>query len=246
MEYIKITSDNIEDEHICCAMSNNQSVKKKEWMKKRFEEGLVFYRAKERGKCFIEYLPVENAWFPLEAKNYMHINCMWIAGSLKGKGYSNDLLNYCIEDAKRQNKDGITILSSIKKKEFLADPKYLVYKGFKVADEILNGITLLYLPLKENVKLPKFKECAKKGEIKDKGFVIYYSDQCPFTYYWVPRIKEVAKQKGIDIKTIYIDDKEKAQNMPVPFSTYAAFKDGKFVTHGILSDKKFLKLAGVE
>ena len=23
----------------------------------RFEEGLVFYRSEERGKCFIEYIP---------------------------------------------------------------------------------------------------------------------------------------------------------------------------------------------
>ena len=24
------------------------------------------------------------------------------------------------------------------------------------------------------------------------GFVLYYTDQCPFTYYWVPRVQEAA------------------------------------------------------
>ena len=45
MDYIQITKDNIEKEHICCAMSGKQSVMKKEWLKQRFAEGLVFYRS---------------------------------------------------------------------------------------------------------------------------------------------------------------------------------------------------------
>lgn len=49
MDYIQITKDNIEKEHICCAMSGKQSVMKKEWLKQRFAEGLVFYRSTERG-----------------------------------------------------------------------------------------------------------------------------------------------------------------------------------------------------
>ena len=36
-----------------------------------------------------------------------------------------------------------------------------------------------------------------------------------------------------------------AQNIPVPVTTYALFRDGEFVTQGIQSDKKFLALAGV-
>lgn len=50
MDFIHITAENIDREHICCAMSNKQSVMKKEWMKRRFAEGLVFYRSVERGK----------------------------------------------------------------------------------------------------------------------------------------------------------------------------------------------------
>ena len=66
MNYIRITKDNIDEEHICCAMSGKQSVAKKEWLKQRFDEGLVFYRSEERGKCFIEYIPAENAWVPID------------------------------------------------------------------------------------------------------------------------------------------------------------------------------------
>ena len=40
----------------------------------------------ERGKCFIEYIPGENAWVPIEAEGYLYINCLWVSGSLKGHG----------------------------------------------------------------------------------------------------------------------------------------------------------------
>lgn len=247
MNYIRITKENIQKEHICCAMSAKQDLVKKEWLKARLEEGLVFYRSEERGKCFIEYIPAENAWVPIEADGYIYINCMWIAGSMKGQGYSNDLLNECIRDAKAQGKKGLCILSSSgRKREFLADPKYLEYKGFSVADTSDCGITLMYLPFEKTVEPPEFKQCAKHPHIEEKGFTVYFTDQCPFTYYWVPRVAEVAKEHNIPFKTIHITTKEAAQNAPAPVTTYALFCDGEFLTQSIQSDKKFLALAGIK
>ena len=247
MEYIRITNENIDKEHICCAMSGKQSLVKKEWMKQRFDEGLVFYRSAERGKCFIEYIPAENAWVPIDADGYIYINCLWIAGAMKGHGYSNELLGECIRDAKEKGKKGVCILSSDKrKKEFLSDPKYMSYKGFTVADTTDAGINLVYLPFDKSAEPPKFKECAQHPKIDEKGFVIYYTDQCPFTYYWVPRVQEVAEENNIPLKIIHITDRETAQNVPAPVTTYALFRDGEFVTQAIQSDKKFLALAGVK
>lgn len=77
-----------------------------------------------RGKCFIEYIPAENAWNPIDADGYMYIDCLWVAGSFKGNGYSTDLLNACIEDSKNKGKKGLCILAAAKKKPFLADPKF--------------------------------------------------------------------------------------------------------------------------
>lgn len=245
MDYLLITKDNIEKEHICCAMSSSQANMKKQWLKDRLEEGLVFYRSVERGKCFIEYIDAEKAWNPIDAPNYTFINCLWVSGSLKGNGYSNDLLNYCIEDSKNKGKDGICVISSRKKKGFLSHPKFLEHKGFVVADETLTGFTLMYLPLVNNPNKPKFKEHAKKGSIDKQGIVIYYTNQCPFTYYWVPREKEFLKSNNIDIETVLIDSCEKAQNMVVPVTNYALFKDGRYLTHEIQSEKKILKLSNI-
>lgn len=245
MGYIRITEENIDREHICCAMSNKQSDRKKQWLRERFREELVFYRSEERGKCFIEYIPAENAWQPLAADGYMHINCLWVSGALKGHGYSSDLLGECVRDAKERERKGLCILSSAKKKGFLADPKYLKHKGFQVADEADVGIQLWYLPLRNGVEAPRFKDCAKHPQVEDSGFVLYYSDQCPFTYYWVPRLAQTAEEHDVPLKVIHIDSREAAQNAPSPVTNFTLFRDGKFITHEILSDKKFLALAGI-
>lgn len=69
MKIISIDANNIDQEHICCAIGNdktNQSraVTKKNWMKERFSDGLVFKRVDDRGKIFIKYMPFEKVWKP--------------------------------------------------------------------------------------------------------------------------------------------------------------------------------------
>ena len=231
-------------EHICCAMSGKQSLAKKEWLKQRFDEGLVFCRSTERGKCFTEYIPAENAWVPIEADGYLYINCLWVSGAMKGHGYANDLLDACIRDANAQGRKGLCILSAEgRKREFLADPKFLTHKGFQVADTSDCGITLMFLPLAESAAPPQLKACARHPKVAEPGFVLYYTDQCPFTYYWVPRVAQAAREHHIPLTLYHITDKEAAQNTPAPVTTYALFRDGKFLTQGIQSDKKFLALA---
>ena len=246
MEYVRVTKDNLEKEHICCAISNNKDVQvssKKAWLEDRFDDGLVFLKSTERGKCFIEYIPAENAWNPIEADGYMYIDCLWVSGSFKGHGYSNDLLGACIEDSRQKSKKGLCILSTDKKKPFLADPKYLKYKGFSVCDEADNGIQLWYLPFAENVKKPRFKECAKHPHVDDAGYVLYYTSQCPFNAKYVPIVEQAAKDHGIQFRAIHISSREQARNVPTPVTTYAMFLDGKYLTNEQMNDTKFLKLA---
>lgn len=251
MEYIRVTKENIEDEHICCAISNNKDVQvssKKAWLKERFADGLVFLKSAERGKCFIEYIPAENAWVPIIAEGYMYIDCLWVSGSFKGHGYSNDLLGECIRDSKEKGKKGLCILSAAKKKPFLADPKYLKYKGFAVGDESDNGIQLCYLPFEDGEgraaaqNVPQFRDCAKHPHIDESGYVLYYTNQCPFNAKYVPVLEETAKANGIAFRAIKLDSKDAARNAPTPITNYALFCDGKYVTNEQMNDKKFLKL----
>ena len=180
MELVKLTHDNIDQEHICCAISSNKDVQvmsKKAWLKERLDEGLVFLKGNVRGKCFIEYIPAEYAWMPIEAEGYMVIDCLWVSGQFKGHGYSNLLLDACIEDSKEKGKKGLVILSSKKKLGFLSDPGYMRHKGFVTADTAEPYFELLYLPLEEGAERPRFRDTVREHGDMPRGFVLYYTNQ---------------------------------------------------------------------
>lgn len=84
METITLTLDNIEKEHICCAMSakDNQATSKKEWLKERIQERLVFTKLNERGKCFMSIFQLKKL-DSFTGKDYMYINCLWVSGKFK-------------------------------------------------------------------------------------------------------------------------------------------------------------------
>ncbi len=245
MEYIRVTGENLDREHICCAISNNKDVQvssKKAWLAERFADGLVFLKSIERGKCFIEYIPAENAWNPIDADGYMYIDCLWVSGSFKGHGYSSDLLGECISDSKGKGKKGLCILSSEKKKPFLADPKYLRHKGFEVCDEADNGIQLWYLPFSDGAERPRFRECARHPRVEEGGYVLYYTSQCPFNAKYVPVLEKAAEENGVPFRAVHIESKEEARSAPTAITTYALFRDGEYLTNEQMNEAKFLKL----
>ena len=247
MEYVRVTKENLEKEHICCAISDDKDIQvasKKAWLADRFDEGLVFLKSTERGKCFIEYIPAENAWNPIEAEGYMYIDCLWVSGSFKGHGYSNDLLGACMKDSKEKGKKGLCILCAAKKKPFLADPEFLKYKGFSVCDEADNGIQLWYLPLSPDAEPPRFKDCARHPRVNGEGYVLFYTSQCPFNAKYVPIVEQTAREHAIPFRAIHIGSREQAQNSPSPVTTYALFYNGEYLTNEQMNAAKFLKLAG--
>ncbi len=135
------------------------------------------------------------------------------------------------------------ILCAAKKKPFIADPRFLKYKGFTVCDESDNGIQLWYLPFSSDAEPPKFRDCAKHPHIDDTGYVLYYTSQCPFNAKYVPIVEQTAKEHNIPFRAIHIETKEQAQTAPTPITTYALFFDGVYLTNEQMNDTKFLKLA---
>lgn len=245
MELVKLSHENIDREHICCAIANEkdiQVVSKKNWLRERLDEGLVFLKGNVRGKCFIEYIPAEYAWAPIEAKGYLYIDCLWVSGQFKGHGYSNLLLDACIKDSKEKGKKGLVILSSKKKMGYLSDPKYMKYKGFETADTADPYFELMYLPFDPNTDKPRFQNTVHVHENIPKGFVLYYTNQCPFTAKYVPLLENMAKARNAVFQSVHIQTREEAQNAPTPFTTFSLFYDGQLITHEILSEKKFEKI----
>ena len=241
--YINLTLENLDEEHLCCAIGDKKHQDgvtcKKKWLRERIPEGHVFRKLDAKGKVFIEYAPLETAWVPVEGDNYMFIYCFWVSGSFKGKNHGKDLLEYCINDAKQKRKSGVCALSSKKKKPFLSDPKFLKKYGFETADQI-GDYELMALSF--DGSKPSFVNIAKAGEIDSSDLAIYYSNQCPFINNSIGQIREYCDSAGIKIDFIEVDTLKKAKELPQPFNNWAAFKDGEFVTNHIMNESYFKKM----
>ena len=227
-EYINLTSENIDEEHICCAIGDpkhQQGVdRKKEWIKNKLKDGHVFRKLNARGKIFIEYEPIETAWVPISGKNYEYIYCLWVAGSFKGKGIAKELLEYAIKDSKEKGMSGICTLTSKKKKPFIGEKKFFEHYGFKVVDTI-GDYELLALQFNDN-ETPRFNDSARNMKIDNEDFTIYYSNECPYVEYEVKELTEYAKEK----------------NTPCIFNNWANFYKGEFISNTILNANSFEKL----
>ena len=245
---ISIMKENIDDEHICCAIGNDKENKqraqsKKDWLKERFDDGLVFKRLNERGKVFIEYMPIETVWKPIEGKNFLVINCLWVSGKFKGQGWSKKLLDECITDAKREGKDGIAVVSSDKDRPFLTDKKFYLKQGFQTADTAFPYFELLALRFTNTAAFPKFTMKAKEGKCSSKkDFYFVYSDQCVFMDEYAGVFSSVAQRNGFSSEIKKLASSDEAKKEGSPFGTFGVFFKGAFLTHELMTEEKFEKL----
>ena len=243
-EYVNLTLENIEKEHICCAIGDpkhqNGVDSKKEWIKNKLKDGHVFRKLNARGKIFIEYEPIETAWTPINGKNYEYIYCLWVAGSFKGKGIAKELLEYAINDSKGKGMSGICTLVSKKKKPFLGEKKFFEHYKFKVVDTI-HDYDLLALQFNDN-ETPRFNDSARMMKIDNQDFTIYYSPECPYVEHEIKELSDYAKEKNIKINFIKIDTLEKAKEVPCIFNNWANFYKGEFISNTILNKNSFEKL----
>lgn len=248
MEILKLTEQNIEEQHICCAISDKKSTdgyqKKKDWLKTEFKNGYNFQKVDVRGKVFIEYVPIESSWLPLEGKNFMVINCFWVSGQFKGQGNGRKLLQQCFQDAKEKGMDGIMAISSNKKRPFMTDPKFLKHQGFDIVDEAPPFFKLWGLKLNQKAEYPKIMESAKSGTCPDKaGITAYYSNTCPFTDYYTNQVlRDYAKKKGVPLSINHISSKADGHKMPIPWIINSVFYKGELVSLEMKVERHLEKL----
>jgi len=251
---IKLDKDNIDKEHICCAISDKkcrQSYElKKDWLRKEFDNGYVFRRIDARAKVFIEYGPAERGWVPIIASNYLLINCFWVSGHYKGQGYGKALLQLAIDDAIAQGKDGLVTVVGTNKFHFMSDTKWLLRQGFETCEETSSGFSLLVKKIKSKAMNPKFNDSVTSGECPEKnGLVAYYSNRCPFSEYHVTNsLIETANKRNLPLTIIKLETMEQAQLSPSPATIFSLFYNGKFITTdlSVCMDSRFDKVVGTK
>lgn len=249
MSYINLGPENIDTEHICCGFSDRKITDsyhhKKEWIKSEFDKGYVFRRLDERAKVFIEYGPAEHAWVPVQADNYLLINCFWVSGKYKGHGHGKELLAYALNDAKKQGKDGLVTVAGTKKFHFMSDTKWLLKNGFVECQKLDYGFSLLVNKINPAAKDPQFTKSVLSGMCPEKeGVCAYYSNRCTFAEYHVEvSLRESCEKRNLPLKIIKLESAKAAQKAPSPATIFSLFYNGFFVTTdlSVCMDSRFDK-----
>lgn len=242
--YITLTLENLEQEHLCCAIADKKHQQgvdgKKAWLAAQLPLGHVFRKLDARGKVFIEYVPVEHAWAPVEGPGWLYIHCLWVSGSYKGQGHARALLEGCLQDARAQGRAGVCVISASKKKPFLSEKGIFTKFGFTVADRLEGGYELLALSL--DGSLPRFADTARAMRIPGQGLTIYYSPQCPYIPDCLRQVQAVCKARGLPLHLIPVTDAAQAKAMPCVFNNWAVFYKGRFQTLHLLNEGYLLKM----
>lgn len=231
-DLIDLSKENLDGETLACIVrtrTKHPGVEtKRAWLRARLEEGHVFRKLAGNGCAFLEYAPVETAWVPVEGEGYLYLYCLWVAGDAKGHGVGARLMESLIDDAKKQGKAGVCMLSSERQMAWLSDRRFAERYGFVPADTASDGYVLLALSL--DGSLPRFTPHAKAGRIPDRELTVYYDDQCPFLPARVEKLRTYCAEKGIPAHFIHVTSKEQAKALPSVFNNWAVFFGGRLVT----------------
>lgn len=247
---IQLNRENIEKEHICCAISDKKCREsyelKKQWLTNEFKHGYKFYRLDARAKVFIEYCDAEKAWVPITAPNHLFIGCLWVAGRYKGNGYAKALLQKAIKEANENGKDGLVTVVGTKKFHFMSDTKWFLKQGFEEVQRLPHGFSLLVKSFNKKVEKPTFNKTVETGECENKdGLTVYFTNRCPFSEYHVTNsLIEVVKNRNLNLEVVKLETMEDAQNAPTPATIFSLFYNGKFITTdiGVCMDSRFDKI----
>lgn len=246
-EFINLTSENIDTEHLCCIIRSKKPhpgvEAKRRWLSERLREGHVFRKLDAKGCCFIEYAPVETAWVPVLGDKFYYIYCLWVSGEFNGKGYGKRLMEYCIADAKAKGKSGICMLGAKKQKNWLSNQAFAVKYGFEAVDTTENGYELLALSF--DGTMPKFAENAKRESIAEQELTIYYDMQCPYICQKVEEIRQYCAENQVPANLIQVDTLQKAKELPCVFNNWGAFYEGRFVSVNLLDAATVQKIVEV-
>jgi len=245
MKIISVNSENISEYQPVCFLNpkNEGYLKKLEWLKERFSKGLIIkllYLENEK-KCngFIEYIPGEDAWRAVDAKGYMFIHCIWISPNKhKGKGYGSLLVKECLQDAKREGKYGVAVVTS--EGPFMAGKALFLKNGFNSVAKAKPSYELMIKTIKSG-PLPKFRDWEKQMS-KYKGLNIVYANQCPWVARSIKELSEIAKKKGLKLKIVELENARQAQDAPSIYTAFNLIYNGKLLVDHYISSRRFLNI----
>ena len=243
IQLINVNAETVSETGFFCYMSKRKTEgyrKKLSWVKERFAEGMRTKMFKLPLRGFIEYIPGEFAWRPVNAKGYMFIHCLWVVGQSRGKGLATLLLDECIADAKKTGRKGVAMVTS--EKDWLVKKKFLSKRGFEPVDQAPPTFELMVKRFGD-FPSPSFSgNWKRKIERYGRGITVFRSDQCPYIENYVIAVKEKAKELGIKCRVVELNSAQDVRNLaPLAYGVFGIIYNGHIMTYNDLIKNKLSK-----
>lgn len=240
MEIINVTPENAEKETFFCIKDVKSAgfKSKQRWFEKRYAEGLrmKILKIDEKMIGFIEYVPANEAWRPIDASNFMFIHCITVYSKKdRSKGIGSILIAEAEKDAKAQGLSGICTMTS--KGPWVAEKNIFENNDFKQIEK-KGRFELLSKKWDDSVQDPKLIDWTENQK-QYKGWNLVYSDQCPWHEKSAFDLLNTAMDAGIVLKLKKIETFQEAKNAPSGFGTYSLLYNGRLIEDHYLSATRF-------
>ena len=247
IQIIDLTPENIADYGVC----GYKDVKKQVELRKKIDWFTEYYPKGLRIKALIsnpggyqgmiEYMPGEIAHRPVNASNYLFIQCVFVGfkKEFKGKGFATQLLNVCIREAREKSYLGLAVVT--RAGSFMAKKELFLKNGFQAVDRAKPDFELLVLKFSEESANPAFMPVIKEELTKyDHGLVVMRSPQCPYTEKNVNAILETAKYNfNLKTRLVELKDTDSVQNSPCAFGCFGIIFNGEIIAYHPISKTRF-------
>jgi GNAT superfamily N-acetyltransferase len=238
---LEVTPANVSEIGLFCIKDKKSPgyTSKMDWFKLKINQGIKIriatdQRNKQLG--FIEYIPSELAWRPIEASNYLFVQCIALmVKEARQNGIGSALLRSCEEDARKNNKSGVCAMSS--NGVWMANRTLYEKNGYREVDK-LGRFELMSLTFDNKFPQPHFIDWTKH-QTEYTGWNLVYSDQCPWHQKSIADLMQAALDYGIEMKVTKLLTPEEAKNAPSGFGTFSLLKDGKLLEDHYISRTRF-------
>lgn len=241
VKIIEVTPQNVKEETLFCVkdVSSTGFDCKQVWFQKSHDEGLhikILKNQDEKMIGFIEYVPVEKAWRPVDAEDYMFIHCMYVYSKKdRNKGYGSVLLEACEKDALSHGMSGVCTMTS--KGSWMTDKDLFEKNGYTQVDE-RGRFDLLSKKWNARKLDPRLYDWTTQ-QSKYKDWHLIYADQCPWHEKSVEALLNTAMDFNIDLKVTKLNSAEDAKKAPSGFGVFSLLHNGKLLEDHYISATRF-------
>ena len=219
---------------------------KREWFVQRYDEGLrmnILKGADGKMIGFIEYLPIEYAWRPINGKNLLFIHCMYIyPNKNKNRGFGSLLIGMAENHARENGMSGLCTVSS--KGAWMADKRIFEKNGFVIVDQ-KDRFELLCKKFTERDDVPTFIDWTT-NQANYSGWSLLYADQCPWHEKAVMALQQTAADHNIKLNIQKLKTATEAKYGPSGYGVFSLLHNGKLLADHYISSTRFKNILKTE